>query len=114
MGVHARGLRVAGREQQGREERGNWKTFERALELVCSQRVQNVWKAETSKHSATKRKPTCPLSLCLPDSGLLQNQTTGTRQSARLLSLVFQPSGHSVKVRSIRQEQVNFLLQLLT
>ena len=75
------------------DEGGNWKTFERALELVCSQRVQNVWKAETSKHSATKRKPTCPLSLCLPDSGLLQNQTTGTRQSARLLSLVFQPSG---------------------
>ena len=75
------------------DEGGNWKTFERALELVCSQRVQNVWKAETSKHSATKRKPTCSLSLCLPDSGLLQNQTTGTRQSARLLSLVFQPSG---------------------
>ena len=83
------------------DEGGNWKTFERALELVCSQRVQNVWKAETSKHSATKRKPTCSLSLCLPDSGLLQNQTTGTRQSARLLSLVFQPSGHSVKGRSI-------------
>ena len=96
------------------DEGGNWKTFERALELVCSQRVQNVWKAETSKHSATKRKPTCSLSLCLPDSGPLQNQTTGTRQSARLLSLVFQPSGHSVKGRSIRQEQVNFLLQLLT
>ena len=83
------------------DEGGNWKTFERALELVCSQRVQNVWKAETSKHSATKRKPTCSLSLCLPDSGLLQNQTTSTRQSARLLSLVFQPSGHSVKGRSI-------------
>ena len=64
-----------------------------ALELVCSQRVQNFWKAETSKHSATKRKPTCSLSLCLPDSGLLQNQTTSTRQSARLLSLVFQPFG---------------------
>ena len=96
------------------DEGRNWKTFERALELVCSQRVQNVWKAETSKHSATKRKPTCSLSLCLPDSGLLQNQTTSTRQSARLLSLVFQPSGHSVKGRSIRQEQVNFLLQLLT
>ena len=75
------------------DEGGNWKTFERALELVCSQRVQNVWKADTSKHSATKRKPTCSLSLCLPDSGPLQNQTTGTRQSARLLSLVFQPSG---------------------
>ena len=40
------------------DEGGNWKTFERALELVCSQRVQNVWKAETSKHSTTKRKPT--------------------------------------------------------
>ena len=40
------------------DEGGNWKTFERALELVCSQRVQNFWKAETSKHSTTKRKPT--------------------------------------------------------
>ena len=40
------------------DEGGNWKTFERALELVCSQRVQNFWKTETSKHSTTKRKPT--------------------------------------------------------
>ena len=71
------------------DEGGNWKTSERALELVCSQRVQNL-ETETSKNSTTKRKrrdlPSASAWLWIAPDPVNQQQTEQALSFLRLLS----------------------------